>query len=94
MSAWIVVPFGILSVGFTVYRPLYYHHNATFENLYSLIGIADSEEVYNPLNAKYGFQKDSMYYDRNSQAPETSVTCCPNCGSLTEGITIVPGRVG
>lgn len=86
MGAWFMIPFGLIFIGISVYSAIYNHRNATSEDRYSLMDIVDSDEESDPLNEKYGRQKNTAQAVRNTTGtPGTSVSYCPYCGAKVEG---------
>ena len=84
IGAFVMIPFGLLFIGFSIYSATYHHHNATSEDRYSLIDIVDAEEESDPLNELYGRQRKPEPASLPRDAAEGGALYCPYCGSLAQ----------
>lgn len=79
MGAYIMIPFGLIAIGVSVYNLIYNYHNLTKENRYSIVDIVDEDEESDPLNEIYGRKTSAnqSIHEKNG----TSVSFCPYCGT-------------
>ena len=84
MGGYIMIPFGILVIGLSLYSAFYNYHNATSEDRYSVLDIVDENEEPDPLNEKYGRARDIEEFSSND-ASGTKASFCPYCGEPVNG---------
>jgi len=88
IGAWLMVPFGLIFVGFAICTVIYNRHNVTSENRYSLFDNVDENEEKDPLNEKYGRRTTRA---DSTKTPGTDVAFCPYCGfSVNAGFEFCP----
>ena len=73
----IMLVFGILWTGIAIVQTVYSFKNATSQNRFSQVDITDAEEETDPLQEKYGENKDKPVSEK--------VRFCPYCGAPAEG---------
>ena len=79
--------FGLLFIGMGVMSAVYNFKNATGEERYSTFDIVDSDEEPDPLNARFGKERDN-----DDTAPASNeFAFCPYCGrELDEDFAFCP----
>lgn len=76
MGAPVFFPlFGLVFIGIGVAQAVYHFRNATGENRYSTFDIVDGDEESDPLNQRFGAQKEAEAGDPGY---------CPYCGARAE----------
>ena len=79
--------FGLLFIGMGVMSAVYNFKNATGEERYSTFDIVDSDEEPNPLNARFGKERD----DDDAAPASNEFAFCPYCGmELQEDFAFCP----
>ena len=84
IGCYIMIPFGVLFIGFVLYNLGYNYHNATSEDRYSVVDIVDEDEEPDPLNEKYSRAKDIEELNKDD-ASGTKASFCPYCGEPVNG---------
>ena len=79
--------FGLLFIGMGVMSAVYNFKNATGEERYSTFDIVDSDEEPDPLNARFGKERD----DDDAAPASNEFAFCPYCGmELQEDFAFCP----
>ena len=72
--------FGLVFIGVAVFNAVYNFKNATGENRYSMYDITEHGEEPDPLNERFGAERDAGA-DAQQQRISKSNRFCPYCGA-------------
>ena len=72
--------FGVVFIIIAVFQAIYHFKNATGKNRHSAFYITDGNEEPDPLNERFGQQRDVARKNNN-----TGSAFCPYCGTKVEG---------
>lgn len=91
-GAWIMLPFGLLFIGYSIYQAVYHLHNMKSEDRYSVVDLVDSEEESDPFNKKYGRQAERENSAPSDHGSYSDAAYCPYCGrSVDRTFSFCPG---
>lgn len=83
-GAFFMAPFGVLFIIIAVVQAVYNFKNATSENRYSAYDITDEYEEPDPLNEKFGMEKERPSHVSGQNDVDGDSEFCPYCGTKVE----------
>lgn len=86
--------FGLIFIGLAVAEAAYNFKNATGKNRYSEYDIVDENEEADPLNERFGEQRDEQAAPQPDEETREEFAFCPYCGTKREPAHIYCGKCG